>query len=49
MVEKLPAFGGFQMAQNDGIYTGLRAFPAQNPVNCDSFGLRTLQSGHKTP
>ena len=34
------------MAQNDGIYTCLCAFPAQNPVNCDGFGLRTLQSGH---
>ena len=37
------------MAQNDGIYTGLCTFPAQNPVNCDGFGLCTLQSGHKTP
>ena len=37
------------MAQNDGIYTGLRAFPAQNPVNCDGFGLCTLQSDHRTP
>ena len=25
------AFGGFTMAQNDGIYTGLCTFPAQNP------------------
>ena len=37
------------MAQNDGIYTGLCAFPAQSPVNCDGFGLCTLQSGHKPP
>ena len=25
------AFGGFKMAQNDGIYAGLCTFPAQNP------------------
>ena len=43
------AFGGFKMAQNGGIYAGLCTFPAQNPVNCDGFGLCTLQSGHKTP
>ena len=43
------AFGGFYIAKNDGIYTGLCAFPAQNPVHCDGFGLCTLQSGHKTP
>ena len=41
-------YGGFSMAQNDGIYMGLRAFPPQDPVNCGGFGLCTLQSGHKT-
>ena len=33
------AFGGFKMAQNNGIYTGLCTFPAQNPGSCDGFAL----------
>ena len=41
------AFEGFDIAKNDGICTGLRAFPAQNPVNIDGFKLCRLQSGHK--
>ena len=43
------AFGGFNMAKNDGIYMVLCAFPAQNPVNIDGFKLCRLQNGHKDP